>query len=453
MKTKLLVAIALLLSFERANCLANALFYQQQEETHQEGEEEEGEILLKIKPSVKTAVFNDNDIVYNVNIKSTYKIKQDGKVSYLLRDAFGKTMHTAAKEVKIGPHGGTSLSFKLPPQAAGFYDLSFRFNLDAYDDTVRNVFGVKPEQIIPKLSKPADFNDFWKRTKDSLKKIAPNFTVVEQPSLSTKDIKVYLVQMRSWGNVTIKGWLTIPNKRPKKLPIRYRVPGYLVTMEPSMMEDDFAVLQLNVRGNGNAKDAINTHGIQYNLYNINDKDRYVYRAVYMDCIRGLDFLYSHANLGLDTSRISIDGGSQGGALAIVVAALDKRIKLVTTEVPLYADMHNAYAITKEMFPGKLTPVGYMVNYVKQNRGFTDQRLFRTWDYFDPLNFAPLVKCPVLMGIGLLDELCPPQCSYGLFNKLSTAKKEIWVTPDKGHEVDGNYYRYQAQWLREYFLLP
>ncbi|RYY32934.1 MAG: hypothetical protein EOP46_17750, partial [Sphingobacteriaceae bacterium] len=349
--------------------------------------------------------------------------------------------------------GGANLTFKLPAQAAGFYDLSFRFNLEAYDDTVRNVLGVDPDKIVTTLNKPADFNAFWKQTKDSLAKIAPKYVVIPQPGKSTKDIKVYLVEMQSWGNVTIKGWLTIPTNRPKKLPIRFRVPGYLVTMEPSMMEDDFAVLQLNVRGNGNAKDAINTHGIQYNLYNINDKYKYVYRAVYMDCIRGLDFLYSQSGMGLDTSRISIDGGSQGGALAVVVAALDKRVKLVTTEVPLYADMHNAYTITKTMFPGKLTPVGYMVNYVKANPGFTEQRLYRTWDYFDPLNFAQMVKCPVLMGIGLLDELCPPQCSYGMFNRLGTQKKEIWVTPDKGHEVDGNYYRYQAQWLREYFLLP
>ncbi|RYY34319.1 MAG: hypothetical protein EOP46_13790, partial [Sphingobacteriaceae bacterium] len=415
MKTKLFVALALLITFERANCFAALMFFQQQEETHEEGEEE-GEILLKVKPSSKNAIFTGGrDIVYKVDIKSTYKIKQDGKVSYLLRDAFGKTTHTSVKDVKIGPHGGANLTFKLPAQAAGFYDLSFRFNLEAYDDTVRNVLGVDPDKIVTTLNKPADFNAFWKQTKDSLAKIAPKYVVIPQPGKSTKDIKVYQVEMQSWGNVTIKGWLTIPTNRPKKLPVRYRVPGYLVTMEPSMMEDDFAVLQLNVRGNGNAKDAINTHGIQYNLYNINDKYKYVYRAVYMDCIRGLDFLYSQSGMGLDTSRISIDGGSQGGALAVVVAALDKRVKLVTTEVPLYADIHNAYAITKTMFPGKLTPVGYMVNYVKTNPGFTEQRLYRTWDYFDPLNFAPLVKCPVLMGIGLLDELCPPQCSYGMFN--------------------------------------
>jgi cephalosporin-C deacetylase len=126
----------------------------------------------------------------------------------------------------------------------------------------------------------------------------------------------------------IRGWLTIPNDRPKKIPVKYRLPGYVVKMEPSLDDDDFAVFNLNVRGNGNSADAINTHG-EYNLYNIENRDQYVYRAVYMDCVRGLDFLCSQNGLDLDTTRIMVDGASQGGGLAIALAALDKRVKLVT----------------------------------------------------------------------------------------------------------------------------
>ncbi|MEO6150825.1 MAG: acetylxylan esterase, partial [Mucilaginibacter sp.] len=416
--------------------------------------EEEGEIFLKIKPNSKDAIYKEpGNIVYAINIKSTYKVAQEGTVSYVLVTDLGKSVHTESVKVKISPKGSQSLKFNIPAKNAGFYDISFRFNLSYYDDTVRRVFGLDPDKITAGHNKPDDFDVFWQNSLDSLKKIPPKFEVTEQSNMSNDKVKVYLVQMRSWGNAIIRGWLTIPIKRPKKLPIRYRVPAYLVPMLPTTNENDFAVFSINVRGNGNSKDAINTRGIQYNLYNIENRNKYIYRAVYMDCIRGLDFVASIPEMGLDTSRISVDGGSQGGALALVVAALDKRIKLVTSQVPLYSDIRNATLISKTMFPHVQTPVWFLNNYVKQNPGFTERRLFQTWDYFDPLNFANMIHCPVLMGIGLLDEHCPPACSLALFNRLATQKKVIWINPDKTHEVDGNYYRFQYQWLREYFLLP
>ncbi len=417
-------------------------------------EEEEGEVILSVKPKVKDAIFNNpEDLIYNLSIKSTYKKTQEGKVSYVLTTDDGQPVHTDSVKVKIGPGGSGKLQFKLPAKVAGFYELSFRFNLSYYDDTVRQVFGYKPTQIKAKQYIPADFLDFWKKSREELAKVQPKYKVLERKDMSTEKVRVYQVEMQSWGNATIRGWLSIPRRRPAKLPVRYVVPGYLVPMEPITYDEDFATFCINVRGNGNSKDAVDTKGIQYNLYNIADKNTYIYRAVYMDCLRGVDFIGSHADMGLDTARICVQGGSQGGALAIVTAALDKRVNLLITEEPLYSDIHNATRITKIMRPNAKTPIWYFNNYISQDVGFSEKRLFRTWDYFDPLNFAPMVRCPVLMGIGLLDELCPPSCSYGMYNKFGTDKKEIWVSPDKAHEVGQIYYRFQNQWLREYYMLP
>src|SRR5665213_2924718 len=115
----------------------------------------------------------------------------------------------------------------------------------------------------------------------------------------------------------------------------------------------------------------------------------------MDCLLGLDFLSSYPNLGIDTSKIFVEGGSQGGALALITAALDKRVKLLTMQVPLYADIHDNQLISasyeKPVFPFKV-----FRRYNSQHTAFTWDKFFNTFDYFDPQNFAPLVKCPVLM---------------------------------------------------------
>ncbi|RYY36120.1 MAG: hypothetical protein EOP46_07655, partial [Sphingobacteriaceae bacterium] len=368
--------------------------------------------------------------VYDIHIKSTYKVRQDGKISYVLTTDDGKPVHKDSVKVNIGPHGSNSVKFKLPTKTPGFYELSFRLNLSYYDDTVRRVFGYKAAEIKAQMSRPADFIEFWQKSKQELTKVLPKYKILERNDLSTPKVRVYQVEMQSWGNVTIKGFLSIPERRPPKLPVRYVVPGYLVAMAPITYDVDFATFCINVRGNGNSKDAIDTKGIQYNLYNIADKNNYIYRGVYLDCLRGVDFIAAHTKLGLDTSRILVQGGSQGGALAIVVAALDKRVNLVITEEPLYSDIHNSVRISKIMRPASTSPIGYFTRYISQNTRVNEPQFFRTWDYYDPLNFAPLIRCPVLMGIGLLDELCPPSCSWGMFNSLGSDKKEIWSSPDK-----------------------
>jgi len=234
------------------------------------------------------------------------------------------------------------------------------------------------------------------------------------------------------------------------MPVKYRLPGYIVALEPSLDDDDFVEFNFNVRGSGNSKSAIDTHG-EYNLYNIENRDEYVYRAVYMDCVRGLDFLYSHAGLGIDTSKIMVDGSSQGGGLAIALAAMDKRIKLATVQVPLYADFRNAYDITA-LNPKSQTPVGMIVNYVRTHPQFTKEKLFDVWDYYDPVNFAPDAKCPVLMAIGLLDEFCPPRCSLSMYNRLTNKRNEWWSSPEKTHEVDELYYTEQFLWFQDLLRL-
>lgn len=412
------------------------------------------EISLKIKAGTKNSIFDEATYIkYKVDIKSTYKSKQDGDFTYVVLTDDGKKLFEKTEKLHLGRKGSKTMSLKMPPNPPGFYQLSIRMNLTDYDDTVRKVFGVAPDKIVAQEHRPADFDAFWQKSKDALAKIAPDYKITEQKDRSTKDIKVYLVEMRSWGNAVIRGWLTIPVKKDRLIPIRYRVPGYLVEMQPSMIEDDFAVFQLNVRGNGNSKDALPPFVMQYNNIRLDSRDNYIYRAVYMDCIRGLDFLASHGNMGIDVNRISIDGGSQGGCLAVVVASLDKRIKLVTTEVPLYSDLRDASRITRLSPPAKETPVFYLNNYVKTHPGTTYEDMYKIWDYYDPLNFAPRVECPVLMGIGLMDELCPPSCSVAMYNRLGTTKKELWVSADKAHELDPIYYRFQYNWLREYFLLP
>ncbi|OCX54612.1 hypothetical protein BEL04_10300 [Mucilaginibacter sp. PPCGB 2223] len=415
--------------------------------------EDEGEILIKVKPGASDGIFkNSDDVSYTLRVDNLYKVTQDGKLTCYVTTDMGDKVFENTLNVHMTKKSSDNFKFKIDcKQDYGFFKVSFIFHLSSYDDTVKRVFGVNASKINPPLHKPADFDIFWKRTRDSLAKIAPQYKVTEEHALDVNNKRVYLVEMHSWGDKVVRGWLTIPiTKNKKPLPVKYRLPGYIVALEPSLDDDDFVEFNFNVRGGGNSKSAIDTHG-EYNLYNIENRDEYVYRAVYMDCVRGLDFLYAHAGLGIDTSKIMVDGSSQGGGLAIALAAMDRRIKVATVQVPLYADFRTAYDITA-LNPKSQTPVGMIVNYVRTHPKFNKEKLFDVWDYYDPLNFAPDVKCPVLMAIGLLDEFCPPRCSLAMYNKLTNKRNEWWSSPEKTHEVDELYYTKQFLWFQDIFRL-
>ena len=59
-------------------------------------------------------------------------------------------------------------------------------------------------------------------------------------------------------------------------------------------------------------------------YNLDDKDRYYYKRVYLGCVSANDFITSLPQY--DGTNLGVTGGSQGGALSIITAALDTRVK-------------------------------------------------------------------------------------------------------------------------------
>jgi cephalosporin-C deacetylase len=74
-------------------------------------------------------------------------------------------------------------------------------------------------------------------------------------------------------------------------------------------------------------------------------------------------------------------------------------------------------------------------------------MFDVLSYFDIKNLARYIECPVLMGFGLQDVVCPPHTNFAGYNAITAPKKWI-VFPDKGHNIG-----FQHRWLdsREEFF--
>jgi cephalosporin-C deacetylase len=59
----------------------------------------------------------------------------------------------------------------------------------------------------------------------------------------------------------------------------------------------------------------------------------------------------------------------------------------------------------------------------------------TWNYYDCFNFADRIQCPIIVYIGLQDDVCPPETAYPLMEKIGTSNKKLYEYEGHGHDAN------------------
>jgi len=382
---------------------------------------------------------------YTFDVTSTYNTAQKGRLKYLVTSEAGKHLKSDSIKVDIGKRGSASYNFAIPPLPAGFYKISFMINVTDYDDTTRKAFGIRPEEIRSQHGKPGDFESFWQNSKAELAKVKPEYKVTEMPDSSKDGRRVFLVEMKSLNGLTIRGWLTEPStkNKNKKFVVMLGLPGYQVDLKPLYGKDpDVAIFSLNIRGQGNSRDVINVRRETYITLGIEDKNKYVLRGAVMDCVRAVDFICSRPELRHD--NIIAAGGSLGGFLAVATSSVDKRISFCSAANPILSDVRN---LVNEVD----WPFIDIRKYVDTRPGLTFDKVLNNMDYFDAKNFASTLSCPTLVGMGLVDNIAPPNTVYTLYNGIPS-QKHLIVFRDLGHEIGKKFEIYEGRWMRDTFAL-
>jgi cephalosporin-C deacetylase len=62
----------------------------------------------------------------------------------------------------------------------------------------------------------------------------------------------------------------------------------------------------------------------------------------------------------------------------------------------------------------------------------EEEIFYRLGYIDVKNLAPRIQASVLMGITLMDAICPPSTQFAAFNAIQSPKEHA-IYPDFGHE--------------------
>ncbi|MCA0756846.1 acetylxylan esterase [Paenibacillus sp. N4] len=298
------------------------------------------------------------------------------------------------------------------------------------DNVTKELYGYLPE-----LTKKDDFEEFWIRTIRQAKEVPlnPERVEVEYPS---KHVKVYAISYNGMDDTRIHGWYIVPAfLKKEKYPCLIHYHGFNGSRgEPSgfmhwvMM--GMAVLSVDCRDQGGrtGNHAAYTHGFMRSVASkgVHDKHEYYYRYAYMDSLKAIDFACAQDET--DSDKMIIEGGSQGGALGMAVAALDNRPALAMVDVPSNSNLvarvegnHGAYASVAE--------------YLKRHPEQTDL-VMDNLSYFDTMNMADKISCPVLASVALKDEVCPAQMYFATYNRIP-GEKQIYIYPFNGHEGGGS----------------
>ncbi|AXY72816.1 acetylxylan esterase [Paraflavitalea soli] len=314
--------------------------------------------------------------------------------------------------------------------APGFMRCTVKLKYDNQEYTNLATAGMDIGNLKPVAEEPKDFDQFWNQAIAANAKRPLDAKLTLMPERCTETVNVYHVSIAHYSYRTrLYGMLCIPKKEGKypailKVPSAGARPYYGDT---ALAAKGFITFEIGIHGipvNMDMSvyyDLITGAISNYWMYNLDDRDQYYYKRVYLGCVRAIDFIYSLP--GFDGNKLGVCGVSQGGALSIITAALDHRVKYLFSFFPALCDLTGYLHGRAGGWPHLFAPENLSFNNKKDK--------IATSAYYDVVNFAKRLKVPGFYSWGFNDETCPPTSMYAAYNAI-TAPKQLLSVPETGH---------------------
>lgn len=283
---------------------------------------------------------------------------------------------------------------------------------------------VSPGKITPALPPPEDFDAFWG---EQLKVLAavPMNARLEPATAGKPEISYFHITMDNIRDSKIRGQLARPvqgEKMPALLIVQW---AGVYPLQRNWVLDRAAEgwLVLNINAHDLPIDKPESFYTQqasgplqdYPAIGNDDRETSYFLRMYLSCYRAAQYLAERPDW--DGHTLVVTGGSQGGLQSLLTAALHPKITAAMASVPAGCDLNGPQA---KRIPG--WPSWYW-----KTRGKNEAKVRHAAEYFDLVNFAPRINCPILVGVGLIDTVCPPPGIFAALN-LVRGPKEVVLLP-------------------------
>ncbi len=285
--------------------------------------------------------------------------------------------------------------------------------------------------------RPHDFNAYWDNGLKELDAIKPNVEMIPVDVLGNSNAELFDLYFTGVGGARVYAKYLRPKGTTKPGPAVVQFHGYSASSgdwsdKLNYVNEGFTVAALDCRGQGGlSEDNSQVVGNTREGHLIRGLDgpaeKLLFRQIFLDTAQLARIVMAQPEV--DPTRVGSMGGSQGGALALVCAALEPRIARTASVFPFLSDYQRVWEMD-------LAKDAY--NDIKQYfRRFDPlherfEEIFTKLGYIDIQHLSERIKSEVLMGITLMDNICPPSTQFAAYNKI-TSKKEAVIYRDFGHE--------------------
>ncbi|MFW5811244.1 MAG: alpha/beta fold hydrolase [Thermodesulfobacteriota bacterium] len=284
--------------------------------------------------------------------------------------------------------------------------------------------------------RPDDFDAFWDRGLKKMQRTNPRIERVPA-EFQTTFARCEHLYFTGVGGARIHAKLILPENRKRPHPAVLMFHGY-GTHSGDWMDklayaaEGFVVAAMDCRGQGGrSEDTGGVTGTTYMGHIVRglagDPDQILFRRIFLDTAQLAGIVMNMDEV--DENELVVTGSSQGGGLTLACAALEPRIKKAAPVYPFLCDY-------KRVWDLDLDRQAYqeLRDFFRNHDPLHEQEteIFTRLGYIDVQHLCPRIHAEVFMGIGLMDEICPPSTQFAAYNKIRSPKS-LALYPDFAHE--------------------
>lgn len=393
-------------------------------------------------PPIVTVVSDHANCQYKSGETVRWKLISSGPTASKYRILSGGLTEVAKGDVTY-TDGAAELTYTFEKPGTVLLEVRTK-DADGKDQKALGGAVADPEKITTNGPAPADFDEFWKNQIASLNKIPLN-PKIESIDIGKPEISYSKITMDNINGSKIRGQIAKPSKGEKF---------------PALLIVQWAGVYPLERGwiTGRANDGwltlnINAHDLpidepasfykeqsdgplkNYPAIGNEKRESSYFLRMYLSCYRAAEYLTTRDDW--DGKTLVVMGTSQGGLQTFVTAAIHPKITGALALVPAGCDLAGPEVGRAPGWPQWYWAV----------QGKDAKAVREAGRYYDVANFASRIKCPILVGLGLVDETCPPAGVLAAFNQIK-APKETVIMAKATHQRNQEEYqrRCNSVWL-------